>query len=150
MYKGLLTKSSSHPSVCFAMGGIPPSNLLKTNIMATEVVANRRTPAGVQPVVVAAAQGTAAEEQTQLVVEANYTVQEFKDLMGIGSFEVLKHKTNGKMFMGSKGKSIGAVSRSVNLAKEVQVIEIIGDGGEPLFILCNRGEGSNYEGVKVY
>lgn len=80
---------------------------------------------------------------------ANYTVEEFKESLGIASFEVLRHKTTGNMFLASKGGSIGTVSHKIDWKKDLQVIEIADrDGGENVFILCNRGS-NNYETIKT-
>lgn len=93
--------------------------------------------------VIAASETTAPALNPEDIV-GNYTVAEFKELMGITTFEVLKHKTKGTRFMASQGGSIGTVARKIDLSKALQVIELVGEEGDPVYILCNRGEG-NYE-----
>jgi len=75
----------------------------------------------------------------------NLSVEEFKEDLGIRSFEVVEGP-NGR-FMSSRGKSIGAVGKNYDSSLPKQVIVLDTDSGE-LFILCNRGE-SNYSVVET-
>jgi hypothetical protein len=119
--------------------------------MATQIAQRNSTRRQAAPAATVVAQETTAQEQ---VLDANdilnnFTVAEFKEMLGIASFEVLKHKTLGTMFLASKGGSIGTVSHKIDWKKELQVIEIADrDGGENVFILCNRGS-NNYETFKT-
>ena len=75
----------------------------------------------------------------------NLTIEEFKEDLGIKSFEVVQGP-NGR-FMSSRGKSIGAVGKNYDGDLPKQIIQLDTDDGE-LFILCNRGE-NNYSVVET-
>lgn len=84
-------------------------------------------------------QATPPVEEKQEFPFVNLTIQEFKDELGIKSFEVVEGP-NGR-FMSSKGKSLGPVGKKTDLNEGLQIIYSENDG---LYILCNRGNGGDY------
>lgn len=72
----------------------------------------------------------------------NMTVADFKQELGLSKLQVIEGP-NGK-FLSNGVKSVGTVAKEYDPTAEKQIIEIKGDDGQNVFILCNVGNNDDY------
>ncbi len=76
-----------------------------------------------------------------------FTVEQFKAEVGTSKIELIKSPKTGKYFIAdSAGNAVAAVSKKITKASDLTdpvVSQVIGDDGEEIYIMHNKGAGGN-------
>lgn len=83
----------------------------------------------------------------QATFTETFTVEQFKAEVGTSKIELIKSPKTGKYFIAdSAGNAVAAVSKKISKASDLTdpvVSLVIGDDGEDIYIMHNKGAGGN-------